>query len=227
MGKVGAQAELTLAAEPATQVGGDVALTLLVARHRHRAYVFRALGDVVDQAAWFGDATLQAGQALEQFHLLLVFQRNALLARDGLPVDLVAAGGIELEAAHVEVLVVADRRVAFAHRGVALQEFAECSHLAIDDQLLAEHGNRRGRLQQGGWRKTCHRRVINLIAVAVHLGHLHGGQCDAVLRQTVRGGQGQAQTEQAQGQVRAGQGHAEGSLMACSRRTVMPRCGPG
>ncbi|MNJ34842.1 hypothetical protein D3C77_295680 [compost metagenome] len=212
MGEVGAHTELALTAEPAAKVGGDVAFTLLVARYRHRAHILRAFGDVVDQPAGFGNAALQPGQTLEQFDLLFVLQRHILLAGNGLAVDLVAAGGVEFETAHVEVFVVADRRIAFAHRGIALQYFAELAHLSIGQQLLAEHRHRRWRIEQWCRGKTGYRRLLYLIALAIGFGHLYRCQGDAVLGQAVAGGQGQAQAEQAQRQARAGQGHAKSSL---------------
>ncbi|MNZ37956.1 hypothetical protein D3C78_554170 [compost metagenome] len=139
MGEVGAQAELPLTAKPAAQVGGQVALALFVGRYRYAAHILGALGHVIDQPARRRHATVQARKALEQFDLLLVLQRHVLLAGDGLAIDAVAAGGIEFEAAHVEVFVIADRGVAFADRRIALQHFAEFAYLAVLDQLLVEN----------------------------------------------------------------------------------------
>ena len=51
VGEVDPQAQLALGAEPAAQVGGQVALALFVARHVYAAHILRALGHVVDQPA--------------------------------------------------------------------------------------------------------------------------------------------------------------------------------
>ena len=115
MGDVGAQAELLLAAKPAADIGGDVTTATIISGHRHRAHILGAFGHVVDHPAGLGNAALQTGQALEHFHLLLVFQRDVLLAGDGAPIDLVTAGRVQRKATHHEILVITDRRITVAH----------------------------------------------------------------------------------------------------------------
>ena len=115
MGHIGPQAELLFTAEPAADIGGNVAAAPVVGGHRHRTHIGGTLGHVVDQPAGFRHTALQAGQAFEQLHLLLVFEADVLLAGDGAPIDLVTAGRVQRETAHHEVLVIADRGVAFAH----------------------------------------------------------------------------------------------------------------
>lgn len=64
MGQVGAQAELLFAAEPATDIGGQVAAAAVVGGYGHRTDIREPLGHVVDQATRLADAALQAGKAL-------------------------------------------------------------------------------------------------------------------------------------------------------------------
>ncbi len=164
MGDVGAQAELLLAAKPAADIGGDIATATVIGGHRHRTYILRAFGHVVDHAAGFGNPALQTGQALEHFHLLLVFQGDVLFAGDGAPVDLVAARGIQREAAHYKVFVVADGRIAVAHRGIVAQHFTEQARLLVLDQRGVNHRDRCRRVQQRGLIEAADRSGVRAVA---------------------------------------------------------------
>ncbi|MNQ79987.1 hypothetical protein D3C85_949490 [compost metagenome] len=172
MGQVGPQSELLLAAEPAADVGGQVTAAAVIGGDRHRAYVGWALGHVVDQPTGLGSAALQAGKALEQLHLLLVFQADILLAGHGAAVDPVAAGRVQREAAHHEVLVVTDRRIAFPHRGVVPQHLAEQAGLLILDQGFVEHRNRRRGIEQGGRLDARDRGAVDPVAGTVFARHV-------------------------------------------------------
>ncbi len=178
MGHVGAQAELLLAAKPAAHVGGQVTTAAIIGGHRHRAHILRALGHVIDHAAGLGNPALHTRQSLEQLHALLVLQGNVLLAGDGAAIDLVAAGGIQRETAHHEVFVVADGRIAVAHRGVIAQHFAEQARLLVLDQRLVEHRDRGRRVEQRRLIESAHRRGVGVIAGFILALDLHLRQLD-------------------------------------------------
>ena len=119
---------------------------------------------------------MQAGQALEHFHLLFVFQGDVLLAGDGAAVDLVAARGVQREAAHHEVFVVADRRIAVAYRGVVAQHFAEQAGLLVLDQGGVDHADRGGGVQQRRFIETADRGGVTAITGLILALDLHRRQ---------------------------------------------------
>ena len=170
MGHIGPQAKLLFAAEPTADVGGNVAAAAVVGGHRHRAHIGGALGHVVDPPARLRHSALQARQALEQLYLLLVFKADVLLAGDGAPIDRVAAGRVQGETAHHEVLVVTDGGVAFAHGGIIFQHIAEQACLLILNQRFGEDRNSLWGVQQGRRVKLAHRRGVCLIPEAVFAG---------------------------------------------------------
>jgi hypothetical protein len=94
-------------------------------------HIGRALADVIHQAAGLDHACFKTGQTLEDFHLLLVFQRHVLFAGHAEVVEAEAAGQIQREAADRDVLVVADRRVVVAEGGIGMGQFAQRARLAI------------------------------------------------------------------------------------------------
>ena len=195
VGQVDAHAHLLFGTEPAADVCGQVAFTLFVGGHRDRAHIFRALAHVVDQPAGLGDAALQAGQALEHFDLLLVFQGDVLFAGDRAAVDLVAARRVEGEAANHEVLVVADRGVAVADRGVVFQYFAEQARLLVLQAGFGDHRDGRRRVQQRRVIETGHGGVFRLV-VGGCLAEDGDGVQGRILGLHGRGGEGDAQGEQ-------------------------------
>jgi len=119
---------------------------------------------------------LQAGQALEQLHLLFVFQADVLLAGDGAAVDLVAAGRVQRETAHHEVLVITNGRIAFTHGSVIAQHLAEQPGLLILDQGVGKHRNRRRGIQQGRRLEATDPGVVSLVAAGVIGGNGRRGQ---------------------------------------------------
>ena len=163
VGDVGAQPELFLAAKPAADVGGDVALAMLVGRDRHRPHVFRALGFVIDHARRLRHPALQPREAFEQFDLFFVFQRHVLLAGDAAAVDAITVGGVEGEATHDEILVIPHRRIAVAHRGVIAQYVAEQFGLLVLQPFGVEYRNRRRRVAQRRLAETANRCAAGLI----------------------------------------------------------------
>ncbi|MCW0425716.1 hypothetical protein NB713_003659 [Xanthomonas sacchari] len=213
---VDAQAELALAAEPVAQVHRRAAAAVVVAAQHQAAHVLRALGLVVDHAGRGGDAGQHPGQALEHLHLFLVLQRHVLFAGDGQAVDAVAVGRIQRIAAHQEVLVVADRRVAVADRGVGAQHLAEHAHLAVGQLRAIDGVDRHRRVQQ---RRVA---IAAQAAAVVRLATLHvdrvqfdrglraGGRRRSVGGQRrQRQGDGQGQREGVRGGEAAGGKHAE------------------
>ena len=146
--EVGAQSELLFAAEEAADVGGQVTAAAIIGGDRDRAHIGRPLGHVIDQPTGFADPALKPRQTLEQFHLLFVFQADILLAGDGPAIDLVAAGRIQRETTDHEIFVVADRRIALAHRGIVFQHVAEQAGLLVLDQCVVDHRDRRRRVEQ-------------------------------------------------------------------------------
>ncbi len=148
MGKVGAQAELLFTAEPATDVGRDVAFAVFVGRDRDRPDVLRPLGLIVDYATGLGHAALQAGKPLEQLDLLLVLQRDVLLAGNAATVDAITVGGVQRKPAHHKVFVIAHRGIAVSDRRIVAQYLTQQLCLTIPDQRSAEHRHRGGRIQQ-------------------------------------------------------------------------------
>lgn len=96
-----------------------------------------------------------------------------------------------------------------------MQHFAEQAYLAVFEQLLAEHADGGGGVEQGGGLETAHCSLACLVAiVGIGVGHLHRGQQHTVVGKHLGAMQGQAQTEQAQGQARGTRGHAVGLLDA-------------
>ena len=180
MGQVGADTHLLLAAEPATQISRQITAALIGGRYRHRVHIFRAFGHVVNKAARLGHATLQARQAFQHFDLLLVFQADVLLAGDGTAIDLVTAGRIQREAAHIKVFVITNRRIAFAHGGVIAQHFAEQARLLILDLLIGDHADCCGRVEQRRRVKAADRGGGGLITAVVLADYGYGIQLNAI-----------------------------------------------
>ncbi|MNF99825.1 hypothetical protein D3C84_827420 [compost metagenome] len=144
---------------------------------------------------------------------MFVFQADVLLAGDGAAVDLVAAGGVEREATHDEVFVVADRRVALTHRGIVLQDFAEQAGLPILDQGFGDHRNRGRRIEQ--WRRleTADRGAMGLVAGGVFARHGHR-------RQFGVGGMRGGGQQQAQGQKIVREPWCGRSLAGCPVKPI-------
>src|SRR6185312_12002508 len=84
----------------------------------------------------------------QDLYLLLVFHRHRLLAGDGEVVEAQTGGQVQRITADGDVLVVADRRVVVAQRGVLAGQFAQRADLAVVDLLAADDGDRGGRVVQ-------------------------------------------------------------------------------
>src|SRR6185312_1890992 len=146
-------------------------------------------------------------QAFQDLHLLHVFQRHLLLAGDGQAVAAKAGSGVQHVAADRDVLVVADRRVVVAQRGILAGQFAERADLPVVQLLARHHGDRRRRVVQRGAAVAVEAAVARVLRRLS--AHVHGGQVDGLRGIGLRGG--------AAGGGRAGggkggkQGQGEGS----------------
>ncbi len=130
-------------------------------------HVGRTLADVVHQPARRHHARFEAAEALEDFHALLVFQRLQLLADQAHLVEPEAGGRIQRIPADGDVLVVADRRVAVAQRGIAARQFAQRARLAVVDLVAGDHRDRgRGVLQRrvAEAAEGIHLRIVGMVA---------------------------------------------------------------
>ncbi|MNC62871.1 hypothetical protein D3C75_1129420 [compost metagenome] len=96
-----------------------------------------------------------------------------------------------------------------------MQHFAKLAYLAVFQQLLAEHADRGGGVEQGRGLEAAHSGLACLVAIiGVGVGDLQRGQHHAVFGKHRGALQGQAQAEQAQGQAGVTRGHAVGLLDA-------------
>nr|WP_193552200.1 hypothetical protein [Xanthomonas campestris] len=209
-----AHAQRAIGIEPVAQIGRDVARALFVGAQGHAAHMFGALGAVVDQPRRFVDPGLQPGQSLEDLHLLLVFQRDRLLAHRAQSVDAVAVGGVERVAAQHEVFVITDGGIRIAGRGIGAQYLAEHARLAVEQLLALDHRNRCRRIQQRRGAKTAQRGGgIGALTTHVDRIQLDGRTVRLLLGQDRRGdAQRQRQSERTtRQQGRAGCVHAQDS----------------
>ena len=162
--------------QPAAHVQRHVARAVRVGTDGGGVHVGRALADKIDQAAGSDHTGFQSGQALENLHLLLVFQRHVLLAGHAHAVEAEAGGQIQRKAADRDVLVVADRGVAVAHGGVHVAEVTERARLAIVELGAGDHGDRGRRVAQRRIAEAADLRAVGAVA-GLALGlHLHRRQ---------------------------------------------------
>ncbi len=181
---VDAHAELRR--EPAAEIHRDVARAVRIDAEGDAAHVGRPLADVIDHAAGLHHAGFQPGQSLQDLHLLHVLQRHLLLAGDGQAVAAEAGGRVQRIAADCDVLVVADRRVVVAQRGILAGQLAERADLPVVQLLARHHGDRRRRVVQRGTAVAVEAAVVHARG---HLSaHVHGGQVDGLRGFGLRGG---------------------------------------
>ena len=147
-GQIHARSHLLLRAEEPPHIYRAVRRPAMVGRQIRGFDHRRPLGHVVDQSARRGHAALHAGNAFQELHPLLVFQRHILLAGDGHAVDLKPRGQIDGEAANLVVAVVPDRRVILANGGIVLDHVGEHARPLVGEQLTGHHGGRERRLLQ-------------------------------------------------------------------------------
>ncbi len=159
--------------QPMAEIHRGVARAFRIRAEGDVADLGRALAHVVDDPTRGHDAGGEAGLALEDLHRLDVLQRQALFAGDGQPVEAVAGAGVQREAADRDVLVVADRRVAVAQRGIVAGQLGQRAHLAAVQQIAIEHVHRGRRAlpvtgTEAAGLRGCSCRLMRL--------HAHGGQ---------------------------------------------------
>src|SRR5208337_12884 len=137
--------------------------------------VGRSLGDEIDEAAGGGDATFDRGNALEEFDLLLVFERHILLTGNGHAVDLETGGEIERKTANLVVAVVAHGHVIVADRGIVLHHVRKQARVLVAEQVAGDDGGRTRRLLQRGSIERAHGDGFGKIVVFGFAVHHDGG----------------------------------------------------
>ncbi len=159
--------------DPVAYIGRDIARAFRIGAQGDGAHFGRALAHVVDDAARRHHAGSEAGFTLEDLHFLHVFQGQALFAGDGQAVEAVAGGRVQGEAADGDVLVVADRRVGIAQRGIVAGQLGQRTHLATVEVIAVKHVHRGRRVLPAAAAEGIGARGIGCGFAGLHA---HGGQ---------------------------------------------------
>ena len=169
----GIEAHAETRRQPMAEIHRGVTRAFRIGAEGDVADLGRALAHVIDDATRGHYTGGQAGLTLEDFHRLDVLQRQALLAGDGQAIEAIPGAGIQRETADRDVLVVTDRCIAVAQRGIVAGQLGQRPDLAAVQQVAIQHVHRgRGalpvtRAETAGLRDGG-RRLMSL--------HAHGGK---------------------------------------------------
>ncbi len=115
------------------------------------------------------------GNALEEFDLLLVFERHILLAGDSHAIDFKTGGEIEGKTANLVVAVVAHRHVIVADRGIVLDHIGKQARDLVVEQVAGHDGGRKRRFPERRAIEGAHGDGFGKIVVFDFAVHHDGG----------------------------------------------------